>query len=401
MGSFFYRGMGWLGKRLEIVDNRRMSKPGITLNFAPEDRFSCTNCGKCCIVPWAARVLEREASTIRELECYGRLEREGYHALEVVEEQLHLGRDSGYRCYFLGQDGLCDIHREEGAAAKPAVCRLYPYSLINTPDGYFVSLMYTCPAVISGTGGELESGAADLLQTMSSTPEYFPPEHAPTGLVTMVAGLKVDWRSYLDFEKRLLCMLREGSELVNSVLEGAVEAVFAAEGREGDAGLVRLLRERLEEMMPTVISRVVAALEDEQDERPRLAEAVLSGSFESRFLGGRMEGLAGGRVQDLLLDQVLHRYVRSKIWGKVLLTGPTMLARLLSLAISLEVYHLYYREKARREGKRHFSLEVAEWTFDLLEADLLEQDEVTMPLVKRMESYLLEAVRGASRLEGF
>lgn len=373
-----------------------MSNVGITLNFAPEDRFSCTNCGKCCVVPWAARVLDREAVTVRELHCFQRLEREGYRPLEVVNEQLHLGRNGDYRCHFLGQDGLCDIHREKGAEAKPAVCRLYPYSLINTPDGYFVSLMYTCPAVISGTGVELEVGAADLLQTMRSTPEYFAPDHVPTGLVTMVPGLKIEWRAYLDFERGLLQTVRQGADLVRSVLEGAVEAVLAVEGRERDAGLVRLLRERLEEMIPTVVSRVVAALEDEHDERPRLADSVLSGSFESRLLGGRMEGLAGARVRDLLLDQVLYRYVRSKIWGKVLLTGPTMLARILSLAISLEVYLLYYREKARREGKRHFSVEVAEWTFDLLEADLLEQDEVTLPLVKRLESYLLEAVR-----EGF
>ena len=66
-----------------------------------------------------------------------------------MDDEFELARADDGSCYFL-KDGLCGIHAEQGLTAKPSVCQLYPLSLVATPDGYYVSLAFTCPAVISG-----------------------------------------------------------------------------------------------------------------------------------------------------------------------------------------------------------------------------------------------------------
>lgn len=42
------------------------------------------------------------------------------------------------RCWFLADDGLCRIERDDGRAAKPAACRLFPFNRVFRIAGYLV-----------------------------------------------------------------------------------------------------------------------------------------------------------------------------------------------------------------------------------------------------------------------
>ena len=61
------------------------------------------------------------------------------------------------RCWFLADDGMCRIEVEDGRAAKPASCRLFPFNRVFRIGGYTVvdynSVICPLAAVADGGGG--------------------------------------------------------------------------------------------------------------------------------------------------------------------------------------------------------------------------------------------------------
>ena len=119
-----------------------------------------------------------EHASLKELESYKSLVKEGYQPLKVLDEDYELARLPDLGCHFL-EDSLCRIHGEAGPGAKPTVCQLYPFQLVRSPGGYYISLAFSCPAVISGTGEELSKHREGLRQTVLDSPYFFPPELKP------------------------------------------------------------------------------------------------------------------------------------------------------------------------------------------------------------------------------
>lgn len=368
-----------------------------SLHFPPGQQYSCTECGKCCSVPWRIRLFQEEVDRIRTYECYKRLKKEGFRPLKLVDERFQINRRGNHHCFFLAADGLCDIHREHGVYAKPSVCQLYPFNLVLTPDGYYVSMAFTCPAVISGAGGAVEQHAEELGKTVLNTPQFFPPDQESSRTVRLSRERSVEWAEYVQLEQQLYQAVSLAPTptlaLLFAVAAGAAYVAGAQERLflDGSSELLHRLSEQLELMLPMFCSCVIAALEEDLDPEKRsekLAE-IQTGTFYSKWVDGEVVVLEK-RPVDQLLKNVLERYVLNKIWGKILITGPTLLVKMLTLAVSLEVYQIYYHAKAGKEGARHFSIENAEWTFDLIEAELLVHDELYLPLLEEWESYILE-----------
>src|SRR5690349_5240839 len=67
-------------------------------------------------------------------------------ALDSGERVTFARRPDG-ACVFLADGERCSIHRRWGADAKPQVCREFPYSFVDTPDGVAVGLSFACTAV--------------------------------------------------------------------------------------------------------------------------------------------------------------------------------------------------------------------------------------------------------------
>lgn len=368
-----------------------------TLHFPPGQQYSCTECGKCCSVPWRIRLFQDEVDRIRGYECYKRLKREGYRPLKLVDEKFQINRRSNHHCYFLAEDGLCDIHREHGVYSKPSVCQLYPFNLVLTPDGYYVSMAFTCPAVISGSGGAVGLHAEELAKTVMNAPKFFPPDQESSRTVRLSRDRTVDWEEYVQLEQQLyqaVALAPTPTQALLFAVAAGAAYVAGAQNRlflDGSSELLHQLSEQLELMLPEFRSCVMASLEEdlEPEKRSEKLAEIQEGRFYSKWIGAEVL-LRENRPVDQLLKNVLDRYVLNKIWGKILITGPTLLVKMLTLAVCLEVYQVYYHARTEKEGARHFSIEIAEWTFDLIEAELLVHDELYLPLMEEWENYVLQ-----------
>lgn len=117
----------------------------------PDRRFSydCRGCGACCKGHGIG--LDVEAGQLVQLvarrpEIAAFLRRRG-DAITAFNP-----RD---RCWFLEDDGLCRIETEDGRAAKPASCRLFPFNRVFRLGAYtivdFNSVI--CPLAVTVAGG--------------------------------------------------------------------------------------------------------------------------------------------------------------------------------------------------------------------------------------------------------
>lgn len=60
-----------------------------------------------------------------------------------LDEDGRLAQAEGH-CVFQGQDGLCELHRRFGAAAKPLVCRQFPLIVLQAEEGIRVGVDPAC-----------------------------------------------------------------------------------------------------------------------------------------------------------------------------------------------------------------------------------------------------------------
>lgn len=72
------------------------------------------------------------------------------------------------RCWFLADDGLCRVEVEDGRAAKPASCRLFPFNRVFEIGGTLVVDYNSviCPLVAVGEGGVTHAEILDEIATI-------------------------------------------------------------------------------------------------------------------------------------------------------------------------------------------------------------------------------------------
>lgn len=124
-------------------------------------RYDCRGCGACCKghgigIDAAAGQLVQLTARRPELVAFVRRRGEAVTAFNP--------RD---RCWFLADDGLCRIELEDGRAAKPASCRLFPFNRVfqlgRTMVVDFNSVI--CPLATVERGGVAH---ADLLAEIAT-----------------------------------------------------------------------------------------------------------------------------------------------------------------------------------------------------------------------------------------
>jgi hypothetical protein len=77
-------------------------------------------------------------------------------------------------CLLLDDDGLCRIHKRLGHAAKPRVCRQFPYVFINAPTGPRVAATCECTTRHRSvqSGAPLEESREEIESLYSGTTPY-------------------------------------------------------------------------------------------------------------------------------------------------------------------------------------------------------------------------------------
>ena len=368
----------------------------ISINMSPNQYYSCTACGKCCETPWKVEVSPEELERIEKTAIFQRIKQKGYVPIELADENYKVGRRDDDSCHFLGDKG-CGIHNEEGFAAKPSVCKTYPFGLINTPDGYFVSLAFSCPAVLAGTGEPVSKQVDDLKMIVETTPYYGKEKLDSSTLVTVAENQKLSWSSYLQVEDILLKDVGK-DDPIGDLLSLATSLALHMNSSSEDPWVYdssiydNPLIEEVTSLLPMFAANTIAVMElDENPEgREEFTEEIQqSAGVQSSLLGKPLPQFYSRKPDNMIVKNVLLRFVRNAIWGKKLISGPTVVTRLLMLAASVSVV-LYYLEARGQGNKRHhFDFEHLEWAFDLVESAIFTHADDLKPMFLEYELSLI------------
>jgi len=195
------------------------------LRLDPGQRFTCSQCGRCCY-RWDVLVSDAEIAAYRRhnaaawyrdsrADAVGTdrdLSAEaggakvdpfepipGWPGLQRIRKRA----DGG--CGFLSADNRCRIHEELGGDRKPLTCRIYPYSLHPAPDAVVVMASFGCPTIIANQGEPIGTGRS-LKAIEAMRGEWFGTRSTAAIPRQLVEGRDIDSRSARVLRESLLAI---------------------------------------------------------------------------------------------------------------------------------------------------------------------------------------------------
>jgi Fe-S-cluster containining protein len=190
------------------------------LRIDPEQRFSCSQCGRCChrfeVVVSAAEIdlyRRRNATAwFRENAGTDEAARDPFEALPGMPGIQRIRKRADGACGFLSADNRCRIHEELGAAKKPLTCRLFPYAFRPAVDGVVVTASFGCPTIVANEGPLIAAG--DQLAAIESLrKEWFSIPRPASRPLDLVRGRSMESRSLQVLRHSLLAMLKSDGSL--------------------------------------------------------------------------------------------------------------------------------------------------------------------------------------------
>lgn len=149
-------------------------------------RFTCGSCTSCCDQPWHTLIEPDKAAALdrHDFGAYPQLVgKKFYETYSLDKKGRHrLAKGEGTKCLFLDADGLCIIHKELGAEAKPGMCRQFPFLSSSTRVDDRISVNFGCPSVQSQKGERLVDQADDVTPLVPRTQREAMPD-SPTPLI--------------------------------------------------------------------------------------------------------------------------------------------------------------------------------------------------------------------------
>ncbi len=186
-----------------------------TLRIDPEQRFTCSQCGRCCR-RWEVLISEAERDTYTK-KGVARWFREN---LATTEGTAHdpFEAVAGWRgfhrirarpdgaCGFLSDENRCRLHEELGAAAKPLTCRMFPFTFHPAPASVIATASFGCPTIVENRGELMSTGAGHRsLDTLRD--EWSASNPAAARPRQFIAGRSIDSPSINILRDSLLRML--------------------------------------------------------------------------------------------------------------------------------------------------------------------------------------------------
>jgi Fe-S-cluster containining protein len=239
-------------------------------------RFTCHACAACCRryrVGLSAEERDRIAAHDwrREGQRFGR----GWTVEGTDpwgEPQTQLRRRPDGACVFLDDDDLCRIHKRLGPAAKPRICRQFPFVFVAAPDGVRATVGVEC----LGLHRSLDDGVPLEAQreSLEALREEVTPHRTRWRVRRRAGGVLLSPEAYLALETELRVAVASGDTLEDTVL------CLAGIAREIESETIDLgdLDARIERQL----SAVLGVVEEDDDETwppilrsPRPLSAVL------------------------------------------------------------------------------------------------------------------------------
>ena len=179
------------------------------MRIDPEQRFACSQCGRCChrfdvfISATEVDLYQRKGATTWFHEGSTG---EPFEPVAEIPGFFRIRKRADGACGFLSDTNLCRIHEELGAAKKPLTCRVFPYSFHPTADGIVVKASFGCPTIVANAGPL--SGAGDSLIALESLrKEWFATNSPPASPRLFVKGRTITARSSRLLRDHLIEML--------------------------------------------------------------------------------------------------------------------------------------------------------------------------------------------------
>jgi Fe-S-cluster containining protein len=188
------------------------------LRIDPEQRFSCSQCGRCChrfdVIVSEAEIehyRRRNAVTwFREGVAADDAEgaaRDPFEAIPDLPGLWRIRKRADGACGFLSADNRCRIHEQLGAARKPLTCRLFPFSFHAAPDAVVVTASFACPTIVANQGAPIAvAESRSVIEGLRK--EWFATPQPTAAALELVAGRSMDGRTARILRDHLLVMLK-------------------------------------------------------------------------------------------------------------------------------------------------------------------------------------------------
>ncbi|MBM3218871.1 MAG: YkgJ family cysteine cluster protein [Candidatus Rokubacteria bacterium] len=201
------------------------------LILAADVVFTCQSCGDCCRGEWLIGVDDAAPARLKDVDwarhdpALGAGEKFTRLPLPLASgERMTFARAPSGACAFLSGQNRCGIHTHLGHAAKPQVCREFPYHFVETPDGIAAGLSFACSAVLHHRGAGLAEQASAVADVAVGSARI---EKLPDPIV-LYSGVDIDWPRYRALEDGLCTILGERTvPFPNALLAGSLLVALA------------------------------------------------------------------------------------------------------------------------------------------------------------------------------
>ena len=192
-------------------------------------QHECQACGACCLGTDVGPLPEE---LVRRLEAHDWGDRVSARAdgiplfrqAQLEGSSIWLMGSRNDACVFLRGDRLCQIHAESGAAAKPSMCRQFPYLFTQRPDGVLaVSLQLECRAyLVAKRAGTPPADQQPMLRELLAAGAFV--QTMPTPL-QVAPGVPVGAAEYAELEAAVIAAF----DVQGPALERAARAAEVVE----------------------------------------------------------------------------------------------------------------------------------------------------------------------------
>ena len=171
------------------------------------ERWDCQGCGRCCRAV-IVTLSDQDVARLRSQQWEKHPEFLGQRVMVrqgLWKKKYRLALNRRQQCVFLTSQGRCRIHELLGEAAKPLLCRMFPFQLVPLDNYALVTLRRHCPSAAADHGRTLE----EQLETIRQLAAERADEQLPAGPPAIVPGNRGPWPDFLAWPTRLseLCWI--------------------------------------------------------------------------------------------------------------------------------------------------------------------------------------------------
>jgi lysine-N-methylase len=125
--------------------------------------WDCHGCTNCCR-SYNVRVSDTELAKLQALGWADDPDLQGQppSVLDAAVGGHRLSQRADGTCVFLNPDGRCRLHLRFGATAKPAACRIFPFTFSPVGTHWQVGARFSCPSIVQNRGRPLVEHREDL-----------------------------------------------------------------------------------------------------------------------------------------------------------------------------------------------------------------------------------------------